>query len=485
MRVLGNRIGLTPAGDPAPNTEDGISVIGGARAVQVGGGGPGEGNRIVGGRNGVVIAELTTRDVRLLGNHLEAGDVGVRVSGGARITIGRAGEGRGNVVVRAAEAGIVLEGVAQVIVEGNWIGLTRDGSPAGNGVGVLLRERRGEGAQDNPVRGNRIGGNIGAGVVVLGAGSLRNGLHDNVFLANGGPGIDLGGDGPTPNDRGDRDNGPNRLINVPVIDTVVHDGAQAEVRGRAGRRHQVALYRVGSDALPALLPHESGHGPGVELLTVVRAGADGAWVARHPVVPGAVLTAVAIDGFGNTSEFGRNFVSEPPAVLGAGFTPAAWQGPVSPVEEALASLGERLQAVFRFDAVGQTWSIYRPALPQLSDLEVLQPGDVLWLLLGPGPDVLWAQPDVAPPDGTGEGPPDPVLLERGLNFVRWSGNPIGVRDGLASIGEELEAAFRWDPRGQRFETVFPVPPGAVTTPLQRGDLLWLRLAAPAEWLQLR
>ena len=372
-----------------------------------------------------------------------------------------------------------------MIVEGNWIGLTRDGSPAGNGVGLLLRDRGGDGAQDNPVRGNRIGGNVGAGIVVLGAGSVRNGLHDNVFLPNGGVGIDLGGDGPTPNDRGDRDTGPNRLLNAPVIDTVVHDGAQAEIRGQAGRRHRVALYRVGSDALPSLLPHESGHGPGVELLTVVRAGADGAWTARHPIAPGAVLTAVAIDGFGNTSEFGRNFVSEPPALLRAGFTPAAWLGPALPVEEAVASLGERLQAVFRFDAEPQTWSSYRPGLPLLSDLEVLQPGDVLWVLLGPGPDVLWVQPDAAPPGVTGADPPDPVLLERGLNFVRWSGDPIGMPDGLASIGDALEVAFRWDPRGQRFETVFPVRPGAAPTTLQRGDLLWLRVEAPAEWPQFR
>jgi hypothetical protein len=320
--------------------------------------------------------------------------------------------------------------------------------------------------------------------VVLGEGSLRNGLHDNVFLENGGPGIDLGGDGPTPNDRGDRDNGPNRLLNVPVIDAVAHDGAQAEIRGRAGRRHQVALYRVGSDALPALLPHESGHGPGVELLTVVRAGADGAWRTRHPIAPGAVLTAVAIDPFGNTSEFGRNFVTEPPAVLRAGFTATAWLGPVLPVEEALVSLGERLQAVFRFDAAPQTWSIYRPGLPLASDLEVLRPGDALWLLLGPGPDVLWVQPD-APSPGGGEGAPDAVQLERGLNFVRWSGGPVSAQDGLASIGDALEVAFRWDSRGQRFETVFPVRPGVAPAPLQRGDLLWLRLSAAAEWPQLR
>ena len=346
-----------------------------------------------------------------------------------------------------------------MIVEGNWIGLTRDGSPAGNGVGLLLRDRGGEGAQDNPVRSNRIGGNVGAGIVVLGAGSVRNSLHDNAFLPNGGVGIDLGGDGPTPNDRGDRDTGPNRLLNAPVIDAVVHDGAQAQIRGQAGRRHRVALYRVGGDGLPSLLPHASGHGPGVELLTVVRAGADGAWTVRRPIAPGAVLTAVAIDGFGNTSEFGRNFVSEPPALLRAGFTPAAWLGPALPVEEALASLGERLQAAFRFDAAPQTWSIYRPGLPLLSDLEELRPGDVLWLQLGPGPDVLWVQPDAAPPAGTGDGPPVSVLLERGLNFVRWSGDPVGTAEGLASIGEALEAAFRWESARTAVRDGVPRSPG--------------------------
>ena len=481
VRVLGNRIGLTPRGDPAPNTEGGVSVIGGSRDIEIGGGGTGEGNRIVGGRTGVTIAELATRGVHVLGNHLRGSAVGVRVSGGLRITIGREGEGRGNVVVGQTQVGILLEDVAQVTVAGNWIGLTRDGAPAGNAVGLLLRDRRGEGAHDNVVRGNRIGGNIGAGIVVLGDKSVRNAVHENVFQPNGGLGIDLGGDGPTANDRNDRDSGPNQLLNAPVIDAVAHDGVQAEVRGQAGRRHRVALYRVGSDAQPSLLPHASGHGPGVELIAVARAGADGAWTITHALAAGAVLTAVAVDPFGNTSEFGANFASDPPPLLRAGFTAAAWLGPDLPVTEALASLGDRVQAVFRFDAPAQEWAAYRPGLAAFSDLDVLHPRDVLWLVLSPGPDVLWVQPDAPPADG----PTDVAPLEAGLNFVRWSGGSIGVGDGMASIEDVLQSAFRWDPRAHRYETVFPRLPGAASAPLQRGDVLWLRLSAPADWPQLR
>ena len=219
----------------------------------------------------------------------------------------------------------------------------------------------------------------------------------------------------------------------------------------------------------------------MELIALARAGADGAWTITHALAPGAVLTAVAVDPFGNTSEFAANFASDPPPLLRAGFTAAAWLGPDLPIAEALASLGDRVQSVFRFDAPAQAWSAYRPGLAALSDLDVLHPRDVLWLVLSPGPDVLWVQPEAPPADG----PTDVARLEAGHNFVRWSGGPIGVADGLASIEDVLQSAFRWDPRAHRYETVFPRLPGATPAPLHRGDVLWLRLSAPADWPQLR
>ena len=58
----------------------------------------------------------------------------------------------------------------------------------------------------------------GSGVVV--EGGVRNRITENRFRSNGGLAIDLGGDGPTPNDGGaadDADTGPNDLLNKPAI----------------------------------------------------------------------------------------------------------------------------------------------------------------------------------------------------------------------------------------------------------------------------
>lgn len=482
VRVLGNRIGMDPLGELRPNRQDGVSVLAGARLVAVGGGRTGEGNWIVGGENGVTIAGEATSSVSLLGNvigltpgGLLAGSVvGVRVSGGIGIAVGLRGVGGGNVIVGASEAGVLLEGASQVSVAGNRIGLRDDDTPAGNAVGVLLRD----GARDNRLRDNRIGGNVGAGVAVQGDASLRNSLHENTFLANGGLGIDLGLDGVSANDPDDADLGPNRLLNAPVLESLVHDGERAEIVGRAGALQRVALYRVGADDLPALLPHASGHGPGVEPLIIVRANADGVFQTRVRAPAGVVVTALALDGVGNTSEFARNLVSDPPALLRAGFTPVAWLGPATLAAEALGAIGERLEAAFRFEADAQAWSVFRPGLAFLSSLDTLLPGDALWLRLSPGPDLLWTQPAAADPAPT-------VPLFAGLNFVRWSGDPASLGPALAPIAAQLQSAFRWSPAQGRLQAVFPQIPGRSVAPLRRGDLLWLRLSAGVEWPQPR
>ena len=483
IRLRGNRVGLDPLGRPVPNTEDGVSIIAGARNVDVGGPTAGDQNWIVGGANGLTIADPATTNVRLLGNvfgrtpgGLPAGsDVAIHVSAGSRIVIGRAGSG--NTIVAATQAGILLHGAAQITIAGNHIGLLPDDTPLGNAVGLLLRD----GARDNTIEDNRIGGNTGPGIEILGDASVRNRLTGNVFLPNGGLAIDLGGDGPTPNDPADVDAGPNRLLNAPVIDSLTHEaridnGGSARISGTATPRIRVELYRVGADDLPGLLPHPSGHGPGVEFIGLVRAGADGAWSARRQIPPGSPVTAVAVDSFGNTSEFARNFVPDPPVFLQPGFTPAGWFATATPIDAALAPLGDRLLVAFRFNPVGQTWQTYRPGLPFLSSIDTLQPGDALWVLLTPGPRLLWPQPPHLVGDRL-------LRLQPGLNFTTWTGPLTPLPDALATIAASLRAAFRWDPTAERFQTVFPLLPGLNPAPLAPGDVLWLRLTAPADWLQ--
>jgi hypothetical protein len=64
---------------------------------------------------------------------------------------------------------------------------------------------------------NVISGNERIGVVVYGGGATGNRILSNSIFSNGLLGIDLKDDGPTANDTGDTDTGPNGLQNKPVL----------------------------------------------------------------------------------------------------------------------------------------------------------------------------------------------------------------------------------------------------------------------------
>lgn len=67
---------------------------------------------------------------------------------------------------------------------------------------------------------NLIRYNGGAGVVVTGTASTGNMILPMMVYDNGGLPVDLGGDGPTPNDPGDPDSGPNERLNYPAITAI-------------------------------------------------------------------------------------------------------------------------------------------------------------------------------------------------------------------------------------------------------------------------
>jgi hypothetical protein len=125
-------------------------------------------------------------------------------------------------------------------VLGNLIGTKKDGKSAlGNSFsGVLFLS----GTDHNVVGGstatsaNVISSNGDDGVVITGSDTISNDVLQNSIFSNVGEGIDLilnrvEGDGPTKNDFGDADAGPNGLQNKPVVRSAVTSDGKTTIRG--------------------------------------------------------------------------------------------------------------------------------------------------------------------------------------------------------------------------------------------------------------
>jgi hypothetical protein len=117
---------------------------------------------------------------------------------------------------------------------GNWIGLVGTGqNTLGNSLGGISISQSNSNKIGNGTESgsNRIVGNGSFGLQIThplstGNSLFRNSIGNHRFME-----IDLGGDGPTPNDRGDQDTGPNELLNYPIIDFVANSSIFVQVSG--------------------------------------------------------------------------------------------------------------------------------------------------------------------------------------------------------------------------------------------------------------
>ena len=261
------------------------------------------------------------------GTHVKMGNGqhGVVVLNSAENLIGfREATGFRNFIGGNAGFGVLLQGAQTQLnrVRGNSIGTDRAGTNLGNGRhGVALAEM----AQKNTIGGreeiddgNTIAFNGGDGVFVEPTALCCNNLDPNSIYGNSGQGIDLGPDGPTPNDPGDADTGPNNLQNFPVITS-----ANVDANGDLLITYKVdsapANSSYGSDGLrveffladicfegQTFIGHDqytvadyNNGSPGPKTVNLGPASA-------HGYTAGAPLTASATDADGNTSEFTPN-----------------------------------------------------------------------------------------------------------------------------------------------------------------------------------
>jgi hypothetical protein len=135
--------------------------------------------------------------------------------------------GLGNTIAGNGRNGVVLGSDGNVVRKnliGRYADLNFGPRPlpnGGDGVSVF--------SSGNEVVANTVAHNAGTGVLV--ARGQRNAILSNTIFDNGGPAIDLGGDGATANDAGDADDGANHLQNFPVITSAVATAVNTVVSG--------------------------------------------------------------------------------------------------------------------------------------------------------------------------------------------------------------------------------------------------------------
>jgi hypothetical protein len=233
--IVGNFIGLLPDGEtPVPN-DRGILLPGHPDSTMT------VNNTVVGG------SDLASRNVisgqsdygvsgggMVQGNYVGTNAKGTKAIANAIgiqadnvMIIGGTAAGVGNLISGNATA-VQVGGFnycmgavssvpsAGVLIQGNWIGVASVDlivEPNGyyalpNGSSITIA------GSNNVITHNLIKFNDSGVIVMSGTG---NQISQNAISLNRGLGIDLGGDGVTPNDTNDVDSGPNNLQNFPLI----------------------------------------------------------------------------------------------------------------------------------------------------------------------------------------------------------------------------------------------------------------------------
>lgn len=234
--------------------------------------------------------------------------------------------------------------ISNVEIEGNYIGVDRGGTiPLPNWDGIIHGQGDGTIIEGNTVAYNEnyginisrfidpsheMGGpnannasynllvyqnsiyaNGSHGILMENSDTVSNTISQNSIYGNGGLGIDLNDDGPSVNDTGDADTGPNNIQNYPEISLAVRGSTDIEGDLNASPNEVYTL-----EFFYSTTPDPSGYGEGEVYIgsTTVTTDLSGhtPFVANflYNIPIGSYVTATATDSLGNTSEFSSDIL---------------------------------------------------------------------------------------------------------------------------------------------------------------------------------
>jgi hypothetical protein len=325
--IQGNFIGTNASGTTAVGNNGGGIWSAGTGPDNIGGTLAGARNVISGNLNnaGIFIQSGTSTGPVIQGNLIGTDVTGTVALGNhfgiwlnfgtqGNGTIGGAVAGARNVISGNRSDGVFISGNSRNNqLHGNFIGTDISGTqPLGNvanGVRIdaFAVSNRIGGAF--PGEGNTIAFNARNGVLVeASSNATGNSIRRNSIFSNGALGIDLGGDGVTPNDPGDSDPGPNNRQNFPVITSVTTNGTLTAITGTLNSTPSTT-FSVHFYSSSACDSSGSGEGTtpfgGGALAVTTDANGNGSFsVTIAGALPaGHVITATATDPNSNTSEF--------------------------------------------------------------------------------------------------------------------------------------------------------------------------------------
>lgn len=230
--------------------------------------------------------------------HIYAGN-GNNFPGASPVVIG----GTSPNTFAGGELGVYATYTKMVVIDKNYFGVTASGKRLPVRTAVSIYQ-----SSDCVVTGNEIKGND-YGILITGT-SLRNKISGNSIDDNT-VGVELANypyDGPTPNDDGDADTGPNNYINYPILTRVTSLDGTTTVAGTlnaaASRTFTIELYVSNACAAPGF-----GEGEQSVKTFTVTTGADGNAAFTQTFVrtldSGDVMTAMATSDLEGTSEFSQ------------------------------------------------------------------------------------------------------------------------------------------------------------------------------------